>query len=135
MTVEVTSKKIREFAYRSFQLLFENKWKELLDNSRITEVGGAELNGFYNVAYGPFKQLLFMYPLERNEPLEIIPVPSKARFYSEPVYRNDEGAYFFTTEWNAGGRRNYSLSFDNLKIFVEEGFLNLKLLDKMACLP
>lgn len=130
MIVEVTSKKIREFAYRSFQLLFENKWKELIESSLISEVRGEELQGFYNVAYGPFKQLLYMYPIERNELLEIVPVPSKTRFYANPVYRNDESAYFFTTEWNAGGRRNYSLSFDNLKAFIEERFPEFKVLSQ-----
>ena len=122
MIVEVTSKKIREFAYHSFQLLFENNWKEVLDNSRISEVRGEELHGFYNVAYGPFKQLLYMYPLKRNETLDIVPVPVKTRFYNDPVYRNDDSAFYFTTEWNAGGRKNYSLSFDNLKAFIEERF-------------
>lgn len=122
MTTELTSTIIREFAYRTFQLLFEQKWDELIYDSVLTKVNGEELKGFYNVAYGPFKQLLYMYPIHKTEKLETIPVPRKTRFYREPVYRNNENAYFFTTEWNAGGRRNYSLSFDNLKTFIEERF-------------
>ena len=122
MTLKLKSTKIREFAYQSFQFLFEQKWEELIQDSILTKVNGKELQGFFNVAYGPFKQLLFMYPLPSTEELESIQFPKKTRFYSEPVYRNEESVYFFTTEWNAGGRRNYSLSFDNLKAFIEERF-------------
>ena len=122
MKTEFTSTIMREFAFRCFELLFKDKWDELVKDSIATKVGGEELKGFYNVAYGPFKQLLYMYPIHKTEELESIPVPRKTRFYREPVYRNNENAYFFTTEWNAGGRRNYSLSFDNLKTFIEERF-------------
>ena len=122
MKTEFTSTIIREFAFRCFELLFKDKWGELVKDSIATKVGGEELQGFFNVAYGPFKQLLYMYPLPKNEYLASIPFPKKKRFNLEPVYRNDENVYFFTTEWNAGGRRNYSLSFDNLKTFIEERF-------------
>ena len=122
MTLKLKSTKIREFAYQSFQLLFEHKWDDLIQNAILTKVNGMELQGFYNVAYGPFKQLLYMYPLPKTEEFESIPIPQKTRFYSKPVYRNEESVYFFTTEWNAGGKRNYSLSFDNLKAFIEERF-------------
>ena len=122
MTLNLKSTKIREFAYQSFQLLFEHKWDDLIQNAIPTKVNGMELQGFYNVAYGPFKQLLYMYPLPKTEEVESIPIPQKTRFYSKPVYRNEESVYFFTTEWNAGGKRNYSLSFDNLKAFIEERF-------------
>ena len=122
--------KIRKFAYEVFRYLFENSWETIIEKSVVTKVRGEELQGFYNVAYGPFKQLLYMYPIGRDERLDIIPVPSKTRFYTDPVYRNDESAYFFTTEWNAGGRRNYSLSFDNLKTFIEERFPEFKVLSQ-----
>ena len=126
MKTEFTSTIIREFAFRCFELLFKDKWGELVKDSIATKVGGEELQGFFNVAYGPFKQLLYMYPLRKNEYLASIPFPKKKRFNLEPVYRNDENVYFFTTEWNAGGKRNYPLSFDNLKAFIEERFIEFE---------
>ena len=126
MRTVFTSNKIREFAFKSFVLLFESQWDVLIKDSIVSKVRGVELKGFYNVAYGPFKQLLYKYPLGKREPLESVPVPRKTRFYLEPVYRNDESVYFFTTEWNARGKRNYSLSFDNLKTFIEDRFPEFK---------
>ena len=122
MKTELTSTKIREFAFKVFKLLFDNQWRELIEESISTRVNGEGLRGFYNISYGPFRQLLFMYPLSSGESMESIPMPRKTRFYHAPVFRNDKGVYFFTTEWNTGGKRSYSLSFDNLKTFIEARF-------------
>lgn len=119
----VTNTKIREFAFFVFKHFYQDKWQKLIEGSELSKVTGRELNGFYNVKYRIFNQLLYAYPITENELLAKIPLPNKQRFYSEPVYRNSNWVYFFSTEWNAGGSRHYSLSFSNLKTFIEEEFI------------
>jgi|TARA_B110001454_G_scaffold133059_1_gene123889 hypothetical protein len=121
----ISDTSIRDFALKIFKTFYEGSWNEVVleGDSREAKVGDAT---FLTKDFGPFKRLIGVF--ESLQDKSTLTSSGASRFFDTPVFSNDNGYYYFTSQWNGSG--DYSLSFDNLKSFFElkfpEYFLEFK---------
>lgn len=113
----ISDSSIRDFALKTFKYFYESNWLEVVseNNARESKIGDVT---FLSKDYGPFKRLIGVFQSLQNK--STLTSSGASRFFDTPIFSNEKGYYYFTSQWNGAG--DYSLSFDNLKSFFELNF-------------
>jgi len=121
----IKDKLIREFAKYLFTYFFGNDWHEILDS---TKQNPSVINGvnFVSHDFDIFKRLIGEFSAQQTK--ESLTTSKTIRYFEEPILKENNKIYYFTTQWNGEG--DYSLSFSNLKIFIEKRYPEYRVIRK-----
>jgi len=116
----INHKNINFFAYFVFKHFYSKTWFEDVikkSEGKELEFKGTPYTGF---KYEKFTKLIAKFSEKQSEESLRSGTSNLLRYFEEPVFINQDGYYYFSTQWNANG--DYPLSFENLKTHFESNF-------------